>query len=136
LRELDLSVPRNYKGGKMVPTKEKQTEPEAKQQTLPGVNPKKYAYDGFLKENPTPTTYEQAEKFFRQHTRTQIKLNHDHDEVRVVLKETGKTEDKEKHEYTIELPLSDKDQRSEQWIELAEKVHAMWLDLEAPKYQQ
>jgi hypothetical protein len=106
-----------------------------KQIGLPGINSKTLAYQGLLNNNPTPDTVADAEKFFRTHTETLIRLREDHDFLRVVLKETGVEEEKEKHEYTTELSISNLVERNAKYLSLAQKVHALWLELEEPKYQ-
>jgi len=108
----------------------------SRQMLLPGVNPKEYAFKGLLAENPRPSTLSEAEAFFRKHTDTLIKLKEDHDFLRVVLKETNSDEEEEKHQYTIELPLDDPEEREDRYIDLAAKVHDMWVELEAPKHEQ
>jgi hypothetical protein len=106
-----------------------------KQTTLPGINRKNLAYNGLLIANPTPDTVADAEKFFRTHTETLIRLKEDHDFLRVVLKDTGVEEEKEKHEYTTELSITNILERNSKYLNLAQKVHALWLELEEPKYQ-
>lgn len=112
------------------------TDPIVQQPSLPGISPLRLAYDALLKEFPTPDSIQDAEKFFRSHTRAQITLNKDHDQFKVVLKQSSLEEDKEKHEYVTELDVYDKETRDKQYIDLAQKIHAMWLDVIAPKYQQ
>lgn len=123
----------------MVPKTESNTKTDttvSKQINLPGLNPKVYAYKALLEKNPTPSTVAEAEKFFRENTDALIKLKKDHDFFRVVLKESNVAEEKEKHEHTTELSICDEQEREHQFIEFAGKVHAMWLDLVAPKYEQ
>ena len=112
------------------------TDTDTKQNTLPGINPKAYAYKALLENNPSPRNMEEAEAFFRHRTETLIRLREDHDFLRVVLKETNLAEEKEKHEYMIELSITNRAEREEKYIDLAVKVHTAWLELEAPKYQQ
>lgn len=106
-----------------------------KQTSISGINRKTLAYDGLLADNPTPNTVKEAEQFFRAHCEALIKFRKDHDFLRVVLKDTGVEEEKEKHEYTTELSIFNKTERDEKFLEIAQKIHALWLDLEEPKYK-
>lgn len=109
---------------------------EATQMNFPGINRKKELYEGLLRENPTPTTEREAEAFFRKHTDALLKLKEDHDFIRVVLKGTDTEEEKEKHEYTATLDLFNREKRARAFIDLAQKVHALWLDMEEPKHRE
>lgn len=109
---------------------------DVKQISLPGINRKQYAYDALLKDNPTPNNTKEAEVFFRKHTDTLIKLKEDIDYIRVVLKGEDEGADKQKREYSKELSIHDMKERDKQFVELAAKVHADWLELEEPKYRQ
>lgn len=104
------------------------------QQSIPGINANKYAYDAILSESPCPETTQQAESFFRKYCIATITQKKDHDYLRVVLKDTDLNENKEKHEYSKELPIDNKKSWNEGYIEIAQKAHAVWLDLIGPKY--
>lgn len=100
---------------------------------LPGIDPRAYAYEALKKENPVPSDFESADRFFRAKTDALLKLRSDHDLLRVVLKGTNVAEEKEKHEYTAELSLTSRAAWEQAYIGLAVRVHHMWLDQEAPK---
>lgn len=107
---------------------------QAVQQNLPGIDPKQLAYEGLKKAYPVPTDHASAERFFRDKCDALIKIRRDNDFLRVVLKDTNVDEEKEKHEYTAELPLDDEDEWTERYVAVAVKAHTAWLNLEAPKH--
>lgn len=104
------------------------------QQALPGINAKKYAYDALLNDNPTPNTLAEAERFFRRRCDVLIKQKQDHDFLRVVLKDKDNKAETEKHEFSRELDIYDRKKWEANYIDVAQRVHAYWLDIEGPKY--
>ena len=96
-------------------------------------NRKQYQYKALLESNPTPTDMTSAQKFFREQCEATIRWRKDHDYLRVVLKGADVEEEKAKFERSVELPLNDRKRYEERVIALAEAMHYLWLDLEAPK---
>ncbi len=107
--------------------------PGGVQQEIPGINRKKLAYEGLLSKNPMPENLADAQKFLRDHCDTLIKWKSDHDFFRAVLKTHNSDADKEKHEYTCELPLNNPETYTQKLVEKVQQIYYAWLDIEAPK---
>jgi hypothetical protein len=110
-------------------------EEAAIQASLPGINRKRYAYEGLLRDNPEPTNFKEADAFLRKYTVTTMVMRKDHDAMRVVLKELNADASKEKHEWNTELSIFNREERETVFLELAIRAHTQWLELEAPKYK-
>lgn len=106
---------------------------ETQQQHLPGISPKRYAYDALIKAYPQPETVKDAQKFLRDKCDALIKWKSDHDHFRAVLKGMDKEEDKEKHQYEAELPLNNSDEYNRRLVGQTVKLWHEWLELEANK---
>lgn len=104
------------------------------QPSLPGIDVQEIRLKELLKNNPVPTTVEQAEAFFRARTTTQLILKKDHDSLRIVLKNSDVNEDDMKHEKKVELPLDDRDEWERKYIAAAAESHRQWFEVEKDKY--